>query len=487
MSVAQHLFAKSWDSLLEELRPNPDEVKRLDNAFSVVADAVKVVGAARLCGSAGKGTELSGRNEIDIVVIIPGLTAKTYASFVTHLHEVVTKSGKFTAINAAGPGDLSVRFKCDDIDVDLLPGAPLDEGPNFFLSLATPSDRQRLAASASPLQCDFIQSQGALFKEMVRVAKHWRKQRPDGWATKAQASYPSSYLLELFMLRAYQQTFSQLSSSNSAMAASPNREALEDKRDLIFRGFLELLASASPRTFLCWNAFYEESAVAQLMQDPSMKLKLLPYGPKPIVMDPVNPTANVANQIEDWLPLIAYANQALHMVATGAISGLQAKVQALETDMEKMQKKHEEQATSIARRVELGSSTEVVLPLKTLKQNTDPVTRNVTLMGIPLLVQAKIFKDENCPNDEYVQTCIDLLKSEPAFSFRVGWTLNIRKPASYKNGYVRRWGLYDEVKGQTTFKAPKDTTTGWWMHPTYYKRCDIWDTTEIVIQLRLLV
>jgi hypothetical protein len=85
--------------------------------------------------------------------------------------------------------------------------------------------------------------------------------------------------------------------------------------------FLETAASLSPATFISWDALYTKDAAQAFMQSPEGVKDLLPRGPHPVVMDPANPTNNVAACLWDVRPLRELAEQLLEQGSGGAAAG----------------------------------------------------------------------------------------------------------------------------------------------------------------------
>lgn len=304
MSLCDQLFGMSWDDLLKDLRPMAADSKQLEELFEQIKQSVQSLGSAVLCGSSAKGTRLREHKEIDVVVNVPELSPETHQKMMINLLSCINV--KFPNAQFSSKREYrSVGFTHNGAEVDVLLATKLDQGPSYFLTLSKKEDRMRMAACVSHLQRDFIASKNQSYKDLVLIAKKWRDKKKD-WPRKPNA-FPCSYLMELLMWRAYQQ-------SETAEFVRPATEAKEDKRDVVFRAFLQLLSSLSEQTFICWNAQYEESVVSKLMHNAESKRDLLPFGPAPIVMDPANPTANVADRVEDWQPLIKYAQQTLQSV-----------------------------------------------------------------------------------------------------------------------------------------------------------------------------
>jgi len=175
--------------------------------------------------------------------------------------------------------NLAINFKVGTISVDLLVTGKLPNGAMGFIGLKSESERQHMSASVATLQRNFIGSQSEEYKDMVRVAKYWRNLHK--WSSKA--NRPSSYLLELVMLHAYQNTF------------TPGQNTYKTT----FHRFLTLLCD--PVLLLSWNVYYSTELAHMYVT-----IKQLP-----MVVDPTNPTNNVAARVKDWQEITTYVQQTL--------------------------------------------------------------------------------------------------------------------------------------------------------------------------------
>jgi len=238
------------------------------------------------------------------------------------------------------------------------------------------------------------------------VAKYWRSQAvPPEWEN---GSSPSSCLLEYFMLQAYPlyastYRLSSIASSESKFTAAAQGSASSplDKRDVIFRSFLELISRADRNTFLCWNTHYDESAVKYFMQDDQGYKALLPNGPNPIVMDVANPTNNVANRITNWQPLRQYAQRTLRKTTEADVSSLQLKVAEQQAEIETLKKSYEQSSAEALKRhaaltaIMFAPRTGTVLvPLASLRKTPPaPATMEFLIGGLPFSVACRIEGD----------------------------------------------------------------------------------------------
>eukprot|EP01116_Phalansterium_solitarium_P002590 TRINITY_DN1269_c0_g1_i5.p1 TRINITY_DN1269_c0_g1~~TRINITY_DN1269_c0_g1_i5.p1 ORF type:complete len:640 (+),score=67.36 TRINITY_DN1269_c0_g1_i5:406-2325(+) len=149
--------------------------------------------------------------------------------------------------------------------------------------IKNPDTRQRCSASITKFQTEFVEIQTEHYKEAVQLAKHWR----NGLLWSTTKTMPKSYVIELLVLHAYE--------SLDALAGSATFE-------LIFKRFLEIVISATTTKLrLFWTKYYERKHIPDVM---------FVRDDVPLVLDPANPTNNVAESFE-WHEFVYYAKQAL--------------------------------------------------------------------------------------------------------------------------------------------------------------------------------
>jgi len=234
-----------------------------------------------------------------------------------------------------------------------------------------------MSASSSLCQCDFIRAQPQIYKDMVKVAKKWRGDYKAKW--EPYDTQPKSCFLELLMLRAFQTFTSSL--------IGTSKLSVWEKQDAIFRHFLELIGDLSSHTFICWNASYEEAAVRQYMQGDAGYAAILPKGPHPVVMDPANPTRNVAVDTPDLKPFILYAKETLGKATGEGVKALQLKIHQQDITIAKMEK----QLRFVCGWVSTTLCSPVVeIPVSKLKLDDDKSTHNEIVTLGPLKFKIRL-------------------------------------------------------------------------------------------------
>mmetsp|Transcript_28797 Transcript_28797/g.39851 ORF Transcript_28797/g.39851 Transcript_28797/m.39851 type:complete len:488 (+) Transcript_28797:66-1529(+) len=318
--VQEEFGSPGWDVLLTATRPKKEE-------FAQVVDEVKRlvanIGKLAIVGSVGKGTNLKGSLEVDLVVIVEGLTVANHANEVRRIKEVI-QADKANVMQERGVSPYSIQFKRRTVDIDLLPAAPMCNAPlEFFLGLGNQDERSKMAPMMSIAARDFIHTQAPLFKDMVRIAKMWRDNRR--WP---KSSHPSSCLLEMVMLSA----FRGVESARAQKLLEPSSaSAIPDEREQTFQAFLVLLAELNTSTYICHSAMFDEMISRIIMQRADKRKLLLPSGDGPVIVDPTNPTNNLASCLTNWEPLRLAAQQSLKLLNNTSANLLRGYVQKLES------------------------------------------------------------------------------------------------------------------------------------------------------------
>ncbi|MGZ4849975.1 MAG: hypothetical protein ACXV2C_01190 [Candidatus Bathyarchaeia archaeon] len=168
-------------------------------------------------GSYGKKTFLQGRRELDIVAYLSSFSLAEAASLRAHC---LVELKKF--FPSCREKLWALVLTCDGVSVDVLLTGVMQQGPLGFISL---SSDDRLSCSMAKTQLLFFKAQPEIYQDCVRMAKHWRSTIK--WADEA--TRPSSYLLELLMLQAFQ--------------SHSGTESTEEQSVALFLHFLESLCN----------------------------------------------------------------------------------------------------------------------------------------------------------------------------------------------------------------------------------------------------
>jgi 2'-5'-oligoadenylate synthetase 1, domain 2, C-terminus len=294
----------------------------LGKVVHVVHHCVPSINVERVetCGSAGKQTASSHGEgfrsvDIDLVVFVEGLdpSSPNIGSSISDALDAIQ-----IAMDEQYPNtrDLhwyrkfGLRYVIKGMEIDILVGAP-NVKPKDLLSISDSQHRAFLSASVSHLSKRFIGKQNILFKDMVRVVKHWRDSF-GGWVPEGK---PKSYLLELVMLHAF---------LNNGLG-KPKQGTMNStffpywRSTTLLIDFFRLIASVEPQSsvvhnaatlpplFVCFERYYKRTDLPLDEPEPIFaKSRIVGKGRNKsqktrhavaIVMDPVNPTNNL------WLTL----------------------------------------------------------------------------------------------------------------------------------------------------------------------------------------
>ena len=116
------------------------------------------------------------------------------------------------------------------------------------------------------------------------------------------------------MLHAYQQNY----------AAANKNSTTEALLAYVFREFLKSVSEMNSTTFICWNTFYCETVARQQVSPRK--------NGNPVVVDPANPTNDVANRMQDWGQLAAYAQATLKHFDKQEMAGLSRMMSELRSE-----------------------------------------------------------------------------------------------------------------------------------------------------------
>ncbi|GAM26498.1 hypothetical protein SAMD00019534_096730 [Acytostelium subglobosum LB1] len=287
-------LASPFERTVALLRPNKEikqyinfQVAKVTNLINSQLTPARVVKG----GSNGKGTNLIDRMEVDLVVLFNDL-APTEAAITDKVNKLADCLKKGLNIQNVEPGIYyehksqrdqvitrirSVKLEYKGIKFDVLPAPLLKNGFMSFTTMDPKTEIPFASAAASPLQVEFIKQQPANYKDLVRLVKCWRNLSDWKWD---KSTTPSSYLIELVTLKVFED---MMTTSKSLVV------------EAAFAKVLGLLAQ--PTIEVYWPQFYVKTwkNAAQSHQGR-------------LVVDPANPTNNVAEAVTDWKWTVEYSN-----------------------------------------------------------------------------------------------------------------------------------------------------------------------------------
>ena len=266
----------------ERLGLTSDERLQLQGIVQEITDVLassRVIASVEVCGSYGKGTAVSGCADLDMVAVtVKCFESDMYLSLQHHAATLLKDNLKVELKYKP----LAVTFTYKGVKIDVVLASPnIEPISQCYLP---PRPRYFRRPSLSVQECAFLRTQPPLFGAVVRLLKKWRKSA-ENWP---HCGKPRSYLLELI-----------------ALAAVQKLDASQMTEETVCNGFvtsLELLLQViSGDLKLYWVDNYPEYSIEFENYD------------GPIVMDPFDPTNNVAGliQIQDWHPLSHLAEQTL--------------------------------------------------------------------------------------------------------------------------------------------------------------------------------
>ncbi|XP_055002595.1 2'-5'-oligoadenylate synthase 3 [Sorex araneus] len=319
--------AKQLDRFIEDhLRPNPQAQRLVGQALDGILRYLhkhSVHKASRACkgGSFGRGTDLRDSSDAELVLFLNGF--KNYKDQEARRAEVLEEMrAQLESLGSPVPG-LSLKFPERQepgalefrlvpeapeggTDVRLLPVfdavGPLSAGarpePQVYSTLldsGCPGGEH--AACFAELRRNFVNTRPAKLKSLLLLVKHWYRQvaaRKEG--QPGGAPLPCAYALELLTIFAWEQGCGK---DQFHMA----------------QGLATVLGLVQQHPLLCvyWTANYG-------LEDPALRMHLLRqlHKPRPLILDPADPSWNVAQG--DW-ELLAQEAAALRTQACMMSSG----------------------------------------------------------------------------------------------------------------------------------------------------------------------
>ncbi|XP_076417412.1 2'-5'-oligoadenylate synthase 3 isoform X3 [Peromyscus maniculatus bairdii] len=248
-------------------------------------------------GSSAKGTALRGRSDADLVVFLSCFSE--FSKQGSHRAEIISEiraqleacqqeqkfDVKFEISNRKNPRVLSFSLASQtlldqSVDFDVLPAfdalGQLRSGsrpdPRVYADLIhSYSNAGEFSTCFTELQRDFISSRPTKLKSLIRLVKHWYQQCDK--AIKGKGSLPPQHGLELLTVYAWEQG-----------GQNPQFNMAEG-----FRTVLELVVQYR-QLCIYWTVNYsaEDKTIGDFLR---MQLQK----PRPIILDPADPTGNLGH------------------------------------------------------------------------------------------------------------------------------------------------------------------------------------------------
>nr|XP_026691711.1 2'-5'-oligoadenylate synthase 2-like [Ciona intestinalis] len=301
-------YREDFSLLLSEARPDPSELatahKEIDQLKTTLSKFIEAKSAIRVtnmivAGSLGTNTLCSNRWDVDFVLMTPDLPYNGHImwmpSFVVALCRMLVdgaEEGKLEGCTDFVYSSYAVQFIFKGkIEVDLMTSYDWQQtGDNGFDSLYDELLRQRTSENltwfcpaAAERQIMFIEEQPDQVKDLIKVVKYWRNAAD--WNEKRWR--PSSYLLSLLLIRAYENACHIIEGSLPS-----NRTVLKCFVKLV----LSTANSKPAPVRISWSRFYEPKDY-NIEYSSSGNTEC-----PPIIQDPANPANNVAERPVSWHP-----------------------------------------------------------------------------------------------------------------------------------------------------------------------------------------
>ncbi|XP_078082241.1 2'-5'-oligoadenylate synthase 2-like [Mustelus asterias] len=290
---------------------------------------IKVIRAVK-GGSSGKGTALRNGSDADLVVFLNCFLSfqelrSNRCEILKEIQKVLTECARSIAFDISDvtinipPNDTppkSLNFsiqsrkkRSDRVDFDILPSFDAIEGPGNahgahlkLIQLVNENKAEcgEFSACFTELQRNFVKECKPKLKDLIRLLKYWYKQyvKPRKSELSPGERLPAKYAVELLTIYAWEQGNGQ-ERFNTAEG---------------FRTVLELICKYQELR-IYWTKYYDVNnrVIADFLME---KLR----GNRPIILDPADPTGNVAMP-SVWRVMVDEASKCLRMPC---VSGVQA-------------------------------------------------------------------------------------------------------------------------------------------------------------------
>ncbi|XP_051017548.1 2'-5'-oligoadenylate synthase 1A-like [Acomys russatus] len=312
--------ARGLDKFIEDhLLPNTRFRDEVREAINIICDFLKKrcfqgtdhrvrVSKVVKGGSSGKGTTLKGRSDADLVVFLNNLTSfedqlKRRGEFIEEikkqLYQLQREGGfgvKFEVQSSRWPNSRALSFKLSspqfqqEVEFDVLPAYDVlghvnisrKPDPEIYKKLIRECTSKGLEGEFSTcfteLQRNFLKQRPAKLKSLVRLVKHWYQLCKE----KLGKPLPPQYALELLTVYAWERG----SGSTEFNTAEGFRTVLK-------------LVTEYRQLQIYWTVNYdfEHEEVSKYLHGQLRRAR-------PVILDPADPTGNVAGgNLEGWCRL----------------------------------------------------------------------------------------------------------------------------------------------------------------------------------------
>ena len=248
-----------FDTFLSRITPTERELELARQHRDTVASRIKLEGVTELVNSGSyiKGTSIRPFTDLDLFV---GFDATEYEAeesrVITRLHYHLGQSFPGSQVRLQ-THSVGVIFS-DDFRVDAVPGFAQRTRPGYY-RVRNRDDGRWVTTSITRHKEFFLKRQNldARFRDMVRLAKHWKNQRRRKY---------SSFLVELLVAKAF-------------------KDGIPVGRDVALHEFFNWISTGGLKRPIVFNDYYSAAGL-ELPNDPL------------VVLDPSDPRNNVASAVD---------------------------------------------------------------------------------------------------------------------------------------------------------------------------------------------
>ncbi|KAK9406340.1 hypothetical protein NXF25_005114 [Crotalus adamanteus] len=293
-----------------------DAINRICSFLKEVCDLNARVIKTVKAGSAGKGTALDMSSDVDLVIFLSCFSSfKDQAEQREHVIKDIEKNLKRYIQTIAfkvdilsprqkgtPPRSLSVliqaKKKTESVEVDILPAydalgqitSTYVPPKEVYIELIEANgDPGEFNTSFTELQRNFVKHRPAKLKDLLRLVKHWYKEIKKHYGSISKL--PPKFALELLTIYAWEEGTKEAEQFNMAEGFCTVMKLITHYQDLCFY----------------WTKYYSLKA-SRIGLHVKRKLR----ESRPVIIDPADPTANVAKASrEAWDLLALFASDCL--------------------------------------------------------------------------------------------------------------------------------------------------------------------------------
>lgn len=291
----------TWAQLAESLVPSHATQQRHEAIMNLVkAELALVKCEVVLAGSSAQGTDVEGYKDIDLLVRFEDFDPNNIGKFIDVVDKLMHMSSALGPIKLKRDSMRMLKFELNDMHVDLLVGGiESDAWPSSLIELE-PRLRGNLRPTYTMKTVQFvdeISKSCPYLRDVIRVAKRWRDHEIKHWENGAR---PKSFLITLLVVHAHL-TLNVLPTGNQSAAIESG-----------FIAFLQAILKCKE----LWQTWTDCGWFCQSVIPDDTKVQ------RPLLLDPADPSNNVADSVDKWDRLADVAGATLEKMEKERVEGI---------------------------------------------------------------------------------------------------------------------------------------------------------------------